>query len=75
MSRRRLVVGVAVAVGLVLVPLLVFVTPHIIDPVHTATAAPGVLPMPVTPLDKNNFDKRMPGNKPDETKPKGTESK
>ena len=55
--------------------LLVFVTPHIIDPVHTATAAPVVLPMPVTPLDKNNFDKQMPGNKPDETKPKGTESK
>jgi len=51
------------------------VTPHIIDPVHTATAAPVVLPMPVTPLDKNNFDKQMPGNKPDETKPKGTESK
>ena len=55
--------------------LLVFVTPHIIDPVHTATAAPGVLPMPVTPLDKNNFDKQMPGDKPDDTKPKGTESK
>ena len=43
--------------------LLVLVTPHIIDPVRVATAAPAP-PKPATPfLDNKNFDEKIPGNK------------
>jgi pilus assembly protein CpaC len=43
--------------------LLVLVTPHIIDPIHSTTPAPP-LPKITTPfLDPQNFDKTAPGNK------------
>jgi pilus assembly protein CpaC len=43
--------------------LLVFVTPHIVDPVRVATTAP-VEPKPAVPfLDQKKFDKQTPGNK------------
>jgi pilus assembly protein CpaC len=43
--------------------LLVLVTPHIIDPIHSATPAPP-LPKITTPfLDQQQFDKSSPGNK------------
>jgi len=47
--------------------LLVLVTPHIVDPVHTQTAAP-VEPKPVIPyIDNPKFDDKLPGaeKKPD----------
>jgi pilus assembly protein CpaC len=44
--------------------LLVFVTPHIVDPVHaTATPAPAPPQAPVPFLDKKKFDEQAPGNK------------
>jgi pilus assembly protein CpaC len=44
--------------------LLVFVTPHIIDPVHAATtAAPPEPKMPLPTLEPNKFDKELPGSK------------
>jgi len=43
--------------------LLVMVTPHIIDPIHTTTPVPA-LPKITTPyLDPKSFDKTAPGNK------------
>jgi pilus assembly protein CpaC len=43
--------------------LLVMVTPHIIDPIHTTTPVPA-LPKLTTPyLDPKSFDKTTPGNK------------
>jgi pilus assembly protein CpaC len=43
--------------------LLVFVTPHIVDPVHVATTAP-VEPKPAVPfLDKEKFDESNPASK------------
>jgi pilus assembly protein CpaC len=44
--------------------LLVFVTPHIVDPVHTATAAPPVPKMPVPFIDEQKFDEKAPGHVP-----------
>jgi pilus assembly protein CpaC len=41
--------------------LLVLVTPRIVDPVHTATAAPVVSAPPVPYLDTPKFDQNMPG--------------
>jgi len=42
--------------------LLVLVTPHIIDPVHTSTPPPAT-PKPVVPfMDKPKFDEGMPGH-------------
>jgi pilus assembly protein CpaC len=65
--------------------LLVFVTPHILDPVRTVTVAPAVPVMPVPFLDKTSFDKQAPGNKASENKqtsdkpqastPEGTKTK
>jgi pilus assembly protein CpaC len=56
--------------------LLVFVTPHIIDPVHaTATAPPAVPQMPVPTMDQKKFDKEMPGSKDSASRPQGTGTK
>ena len=55
--------------------LMVFVTPHIIDPVRSVTAAPAVPVMPVPFLDKQDFDKQAPGNKPAGTSPEGAGKK
>jgi pilus assembly protein CpaC len=49
--------------------LLVFVTPHIIDPVHVATAAPVQPKMPVPFLDQKKFDEQSPSNKKVEATP------
>jgi pilus assembly protein CpaC len=43
--------------------LLVFVTPHIVDPVHVDTPAPAAPTVPVPFLDKNKFDDQLPGKK------------
>jgi len=56
--------------------LLVFVTPHIIDPVHAAmTAAPAVPQMPVPVLDQQKFDKQLPGHQQTGSNPEGAEAK
>lgn len=42
--------------------LLVLVTPHIVDPIHSTTPVPP-LPKPVTPyLDQPKYDQQIPGN-------------
>jgi pilus assembly protein CpaC len=42
--------------------LIVLVTPHIVDPIHVATPVPPA-PKVITPfLDKQRFDKQIPGN-------------
>ena len=43
--------------------LLVLVTPHIMDPVHTDSPAAALPKPPVPFLDVNKFDKQAPGNK------------
>lgn len=43
--------------------LLVFVTPHIVDPVHVDTTAPVQPKLAVPFLDQNKFDEQAPGNK------------
>jgi pilus assembly protein CpaC len=55
--------------------LLVFVTPHIIDPVRVATPAPTAPKMPVPFLDKKDFDQQAPGNKQVGTSPEGAGTK
>lgn len=55
--------------------LLVFVTPHIVDPVHAPSPVPEVPKMPVPALDEQKFDKEMPGNKQAGPTPKGAEKK
>src|SRR5438067_1329395 len=42
--------------------LLVLVTPHIIDPVHTPSAPPATPKPPVPFMDKPKFDEGMPGH-------------
>jgi pilus assembly protein CpaC len=55
--------------------LLVFVTPHIVDPIHVATAAP-VEPKLVVPfLEKKPFDEKIPGNKEAGTTPQAAGAK
>ena len=54
--------------------LLVFVTPHIIDPVHFASAPTVPPPLAVPFLDKKTFDEKLPGNKEVST-PQGTGAK
>ena len=44
--------------------LMIFVTPHIIDPVHMATTPPEVPKMPQPFLDDKKFDKETPDVKP-----------
>jgi pilus assembly protein CpaC len=41
--------------------LLVLVTPHIVDPVHAAVAAPVVSPPPIPYIDTPKFDTNLPG--------------
>jgi pilus assembly protein CpaC len=56
--------------------LMVFVTPHIIDPVHAApAAAPAVPKMPVPVLDEQKFDKELPGHKQTGSTPEGAGTK
>jgi pilus assembly protein CpaC len=43
--------------------LLVFVTPHIVDPVHVDTPVAAAPTVPVPFLDINKFDDRLPGKK------------
>jgi pilus assembly protein CpaC len=43
--------------------LLVFVTPHIVDPLNNATPAPAMPQMAVPFLDNKQFDQTAPGNK------------
>jgi pilus assembly protein CpaC len=43
--------------------LLVFVTPHIVDPVHMAATAPVQPQFPVPMLDRKTFDEQAPGHK------------
>jgi pilus assembly protein CpaC len=47
--------------------LLVFVTPHIIDPVRAATPAPEQPKMPVPFMENKEFDKQAPGTKKENT--------
>jgi pilus assembly protein CpaC len=49
--------------------LLVLVTPHVVDPVHTTTPAPVIPKYPIPYLDNPNFDKGMPGTKKPATSP------
>jgi pilus assembly protein CpaC len=44
--------------------LLVFVTPHIVDPVHVETPVAAAPKNPVPFLDVNKFDEQLPGKKP-----------
>src|SRR5262249_43153210 len=55
--------------------LLVFVTPHIVDPVHTATAPPASPKLSVPFLDDKKFDETAPGNKQLGTNPQGKGTK
>jgi pilus assembly protein CpaC len=43
--------------------LMVLVTPHVVDPVHTAAPVPSAPKAPVPYLDDPEFDKGMPGSK------------
>jgi pilus assembly protein CpaC len=55
--------------------LLVFVTPHIVDPIHVAKTAP-VEPKLVVPfLEKKPFDEKIPGNKEVGTTPQAAGAK
>jgi pilus assembly protein CpaC len=55
--------------------LLVFVTPHIVDPVRVATTAPAQ-PKPAVPfLDQKKFDEQAPGNKEIGATPQGAGAK
>ena len=55
--------------------LLVFVTPHIVDPVHIATTAPAPPKLAVPFLDKKKFDEQVPGNKEIGVTPQGAGAK
>ena len=55
--------------------LLVFVTPHIVDPVHVATTAPAQPKLPVPFLDQKKFDEQAPGNKETGATPQGAGAK
>src|SRR5262249_37164728 len=44
--------------------LLVFVTPHIVDPVHVVTPVAAAPKKPVPFLAGNKFDEQIPGKKP-----------
>src|SRR5438477_6508180 len=54
--------------------LLVLVTPHIIDPVHTSTTPPANPNLSVPYLDKPTFDEHMPGHGKTEPAPSPTPS-
>src|SRR5437867_2295079 len=54
--------------------LLVLVTPHIIDPVHTTTPPPANPKLSVPFLDKPKFDEGMPGHDKTESAPSPTPS-
>jgi pilus assembly protein CpaC len=54
--------------------LLVLVTPHIIDPVHTLTTPPANPKLTVPFLDKPTFDEHMPGHDKTESAPSPTPS-
>jgi pilus assembly protein CpaC len=55
--------------------LLVFVTPHIVDPVHVATTAP-VEPKPAVPfLHQKKFDEQIPGHQESGVTPQGAGAK
>ena len=54
--------------------LLVFVTPHIVDPVRVATTAPKEPSLTVPFMDKKKFDENSPGNK-EVNAPQGTGAK
>jgi pilus assembly protein CpaC len=55
--------------------LLVFVTPHIVDPVHIATTAPAPPKLAVPFLDQKKFDVQAPGNKEIGVTPQGAGAK
>jgi hypothetical protein len=55
--------------------LLVFVTPHIVDPVRVATAAPAQPKVIVPFLDEKKFDEQAPGNKQVGAAPPGAGAK
>jgi pilus assembly protein CpaC len=55
--------------------LMVFVTPHIVDPVRSEIVAPASPQMPVPFLDNKGFDKQAPGNKQGGTTPDGAVKK
>ncbi len=55
--------------------LLVFVTPHIVDPVHIAMTAPAQPKLAVPFLDKKKFDEQVPGNKEIGVTPQGAGAK
>jgi pilus assembly protein CpaC len=54
--------------------LLVLVTPHIIDPVHTPTTPAGNPKLTVPYLDTPKFDEHMPGHEKTESSPSPTPS-
>src|SRR5438093_2199530 len=54
--------------------LLVLVTPHIVDPVHTTTPPPANPKLSVPFLDKPKFDEGMPGHDKTESAPSPTPS-
>ncbi|HKN32702.1 MAG TPA: type II and III secretion system protein family protein [Terriglobales bacterium] len=54
--------------------LMVLVTPHIVDPVHTATPPPANPNLSVPFLDKPKFDEHMPGHEKTESSPSPTPS-
>jgi pilus assembly protein CpaC len=54
--------------------LLVLVTPHIVDPVHTTTPPPANPNLSVPFLDKPKFDEHMPGHDKTESAPSPTPS-
>ena len=54
--------------------LLVLVTPHIIDPVHTTTPPPANPNLSVPFLDKPKFDEHMPGHEKTKSSPSPTPS-
>ena len=54
--------------------LLVLVTPHIVDPVHTTTPPPANPNLSVPFLDKPKFDEHMPGHEKTESSPSPTPS-
>lgn len=55
--------------------LLVFVTPHILDPVRTETPVPVAPKIAVPFMDKKQFDEQAPGNKQVGSSPEGTKAK
>lgn len=55
--------------------LMVLVTPHVVDPVHTTGPAPSLPKDPVPYLDNPDFDKGMPGSKNPAKSPKTPSAK